>query len=343
MRKVIKEYSGLVYIAVITAVVIVILVCTNELGQIFEALGRLDAVWVWLAGGCIVLYLFLRMATLRFYLARNGHRISWMDAAGVTGAGQFYSAITPSSSGGQPMQVFWLRRMNVPVSLGTASVCVKFLGFQASFLAMGAVMGLAHWGALSGYMEGLRWLVGLGFVINSGLIAAVLLTIPKSRAVDRMIRWLVRMGERFRLVKDGNRALEDFLSMLRDYREALLQMLRKPLDAAAVLGLSLLQVAAYMAVIVCLYRAFGLAGADPAELLTVQLMLFIAAAFVPLPGAAGAQEGGFCVFFRGIFPETELIAAMVCWRFFSYYLLMFMGLAMMVPAKLRMQKEKNLK
>jgi len=50
---------------------------------------------------------------------------------------------------------------------------------------------------------------------------------------------------------------------------------------------------------------------------------------VPLPGAAGAQESGFCVFFRGIFPEDSLAAAMLCWRWFTYYLLMILGLIMM--------------
>ena len=60
-----------------------------------------------------------------------------------------------------------------------------------------------------------------------------------------------------------------------------------------------------MLVPLCLYRAFGLSGWAPADLFTLQLLLFIAAAFVPLPGAAGAQEGGFYLFFRGVFPEGK--------------------------------------
>ncbi|WP_289466243.1 hypothetical protein, partial [Klebsiella pneumoniae] len=85
-------------------------------------------------------------------------------------------------------------------------------------------------------LYGLRWLVVLGFLINSGLIVAVLLTLPKSKAVDRLARWLVRLGEKIRLVKNGDKALAGFLRTLEDYREALLQLLRTPLDAA-VMGL----------------------------------------------------------------------------------------------------------
>jgi uncharacterized protein (TIRG00374 family) len=142
MRELIRKYSGLIFAAAITLAMIAILGGADEMGQIFAALGDLDKRWVWASGGCIALYLFLRMAALKFYLGRRGYRLSWVDAASVTGAGQFYSAITPSASGGQPMQVLYLRRRNVPVSIGTACICVKFLGFQTGFLALGAALGL---------------------------------------------------------------------------------------------------------------------------------------------------------------------------------------------------------
>lgn len=333
MQKILKKYSGLLYIAVITALMAVLIGNTDELGQIVRELKSMDGAWVCAAGGCILGYLFLRMATLKFYLSRQGCGISWSDAAGVTGAGQFYSAITPSASGGQPMQVLWMHRMGVPVSVGTAGVSVKFIGFQTSFLALGALMWIIERREVAAQLTGLRWLVALGFVINSVLIAAVLLTVPNSRAMDGLLRGLVAIGRKLRIVRNPEKAMEGFRNTVKEYRDSLVLLLKRPADAAAVFGLSLLQVLIYMMVPVCLYRAFGLSDADSALILTVQLLLFIAAAFIPLPGAAGAQESGFCVFFRGIFPEGNLIAAMLCWRFFSYYLLLIAGLLMMSWSK----------
>ena len=335
MRKFLKKYAGPLYVALITAVLVVILGCTDELEQIRAALGGLDVKWVWAAAGCIGLYLFLRMATLRFYLSRRGCMISWRQAAGVTGAGQFYSAITPSASGGQPMQVLWLHRLGVPASVGTACVSAKFLGFQSGFLCLGALLATVRRGMLRTQLDGLLWLVAAGYVINAALIACVILTLPKWNAVDRLARLLIRLGGKIRIIRDGEKAFSGFQDALKDYRDALSQLLKAPLDALAVFGLSLLQAASYMAVSVCIYRAFGLSGTSGTDVFTLQLMLFIAAAFVPLPGAAGAQEGGFCAFYRGIFPEGNLVAAMVVWRFFSYYLLLAAGLAMMALARIR--------
>ena len=102
-----------------------------------------------------------------------------------------------------------------------------------------------------------------------------------------------------------------------------------------------------LAELACGFLNFGIL-AQSFAIMTLQLLLFIAAAFVPLPGAAGAQESGFCVFFHGIFQEESLMAAMVCWRFFSYYLLLVVGLIMMAVAGFRRrgcseaQKDKNI-
>lgn len=338
MRQILKKYSGLIYVALITALMAFLLLRSDELGQIWSTLGALDARWVWAAAGCVALYLFLRMATLIYYLARRGHRISWIQAAGVTGAGQFYSAITPSASGGQPMQVLWLHRLNVPASLGTACASAKFLGFQTAMLSLGGLAWLLRRQMVARQLYGLRWLVLLGYAVNALLIIAIILTLPKSRIMDRLILLLIRLGRKLHIVKDGDAVLVSFQTAMRDYREALIQLLRRPADALIVYLLSAAQIAAYMSVAICLYRAFGLSGTDGLSILTLQLMLFIAAAFVPLPGAAGAQEGGFFVFFRGVFPDGQLMAAMISWRFFSYYLLLFAGLGMMALSRICAKK-----
>ena len=328
MRKAIRKYAGAIYVAAMTAAVLAVLLCTDELGRVWEAMRSLDGRWTAAALGCVAAYLFLRMAALRHYLARHGARVSWREAMGATGVGQFYSAITPSSSGGQPMQVLWLRRRGVPASLGTACVSAKFLGFQTAFLALGGALGLLNWRAVSEQLYGFRWLVVAGFAVNGGLIALVMLTLPRAGAAARLGGAMVRLGAKLRLVKRPEEALARFEASFADYRAALLSLLRSPADALAMLGLSLAQVVAYMGVTVCIYHAFGLSGTSDGWIFTLQTLLFIAAAFVPLPGAAGAQESGFVVFFHGVFPESDLAAAMLCWRFFTYYFLLIAGFAM---------------
>ena len=82
---------------------------------------------------------------------------------------------------------------------------------------------------------------------------------------------------------------------------------------------------ALMMVPVCLYHALGLSGIAVIEIITVGVLLYISASYTPLPGASGAQEGGFALFFSGIFPDATLFVALLIWRFFTYYLTIIVG------------------
>ncbi|MDR2903589.1 MAG: flippase-like domain-containing protein, partial [Clostridiales bacterium] len=42
-------------------------------------------------------------------------------------------------------------------------------------------------------------------------------------------------------------------------------------------------------------------------------------AFVPIPGAAGAAEGSFYLFFAIFFGESLLLSAVLIWRVITYY------------------------
>jgi len=228
MRDKLKKYSGALYIVLMTVIVALVLVNNHDAAQIIAALRTMDLRWVGAAALCIGGYLFLRMAVLKYYLRCRGYRITWREAMGVTGAGQFYSAITPSASGGQPMQVLWLHRLGVPVSIGTACVSVKFIGFQAAVLLQGAVLWLADWQKVSAQLYGFRWLVLLGFAMNAGLIAVIFLAILCRSLLDRLIGWLLRLGAKMKLVRRPEALRERFRLSLEDYRAALGTLRKRP-------------------------------------------------------------------------------------------------------------------
>lgn len=335
MLKTLKKNAGLIFVVLVSALTIVILICTDELKQIQALMKILRPSGMIAAVICLLLYFFFRMAAMMYYLRRNGCKVSWRTVIAACGAGQFYSAITPSASGGQPMQVLLLRKRGVPVSVGTVCVSVKFIGFQLAFMLMGSILWLVNHDMVSEQLYGLRWLVAIGYVMNGFQLVLVGSAVWRYDVVERICARLVRLGVRLHVVRRPDQKMEAIRNVLRENRNALVTLLRRPIDAFVIFFFCIMQVIFYMGIILCIYSSFGLNGARPDELLTIQTLLFTAAAFVPLPGAAGAQESGFFAFFRGIFPKDMLIAAMVFWRFITYYLLIVMGLLMMLIGGIR--------
>ena len=74
-------------------------------------------------------------------------------------------------------------------------------------------------------------------------------------------------------------------------------------------------------------------------------MLFISASYTPLPGASGAQEGGFLLYFNGIFTEGTIGLALLVWRFFTYYIFLLIGMLFVLGERIlhitRERKQKS--
>ena len=74
-------------------------------------------------------------------------------------------------------------------------------------------------------------------------------------------------------------------------------------------------------------------------MLTMGVMQYCAAAYTPLPGASGAQEGVFALYFQGLFPGSLMVAGMLAWRFLTFYSVLAVGLVVYLCMKVRTRVE----
>ena len=51
----------------------------------------------------------------------------------------------------------------------------------------------------------------------------------------------------------------------------------------------------------------------------------VVAAYTPLPGASGAQEGVFSLYFQSLLPGDLMLSGLLAWRFITYYLVLIVG------------------
>ena len=61
------------------------------------------------------------------YVMSMYENFSFFEALKVAFVGVFFSAITPSSTGGQPMQLYLMSKKNISVGFGSACMTQKFI------------------------------------------------------------------------------------------------------------------------------------------------------------------------------------------------------------------------
>ncbi len=262
-------------------------------------------------------------------------RIRYLSTLHVTLLGMFYSNVTPAATGGQPMQVFAFKNRGVPVGVSSSSLAVKFFCFQFALLSGGAVLWLTQQPAVNACVGDAKWMIFAGFAINGLSVAVVLLLAINRNIVRAMIVFLLKLGQKLHLIRDLARSSSRADAALEDFSASVDMLVHHPLQILFLLILSWLQLTLLMSASYCVYRALHMQGHSPILLMTLQWLLFIAASFTPLPGASGAQEGGFYLFYESIFPRELQFPALLLWRAVTYYMALIIGLGSVVTESVR--------
>ncbi len=326
------------------ALVVILGSQSGDIGYAWDAVRSVD--WLWVLGAflCWCGHAASEGLILHIFFCQQKVKVNVFTSLLVGLIGMFYSSVTPAATGGQPMQVFSLKKRGVPTGISSSALAVKFFNFQCALLIMTGVMWALNPGIVAQCIDKGRFIVILGFVLNGLSVVGVLLLAINRNIVSAIIVLALRLGSKLRIVKDLAKSTSKADAALYDFRASVDMLKHHPFHMLVLLLSSFLQVAALMSAVYFLYRAFGLDVYSYSEILTLQLLLFVAASFTPLPGSSGAQEGGFYLFFQQVFPAGVLLAALFMWRFFTYYLSILGGMAAVIidnVQSMRMHKGKD--
>ena len=185
------------------------------------------------------------------------------------------------------------------------------------------------------------WILIFGYVYNVICVSFVLMMAVSKRLVWFFMKLIVRAGAKLRLCKDPAATLIKWEDVLETFHSSVLMITRRPMDLVVQLLLGGAQLLSMMVVIFFVYHAFGLSGASYGQLTALGIMLYTSAAYTPLPGASGAQEGVFALYFSQIFPDGIRLMALLLWRFFTYYLSLIVGAVVSVLNGFRPGQKKD--
>lgn len=308
------------------AIVLILGAKNGDILPALDALATAQRPWLLCALCSSLIFILFETLTLHVFFRFQRVPIRFSTSLLTTLIGVFYSNVTPAATGGQPMQLVCLNKRHVPSGISASALTFKFFCFQAALLGLGAVMWALHPHLVQAHIGAERWLIYIGFAINALAVLGVLMLAINRRLVEKIAGALLKLLTRLRILRHPEKAQQKLDRLLSDFHASVSMIRRHPLQLLCLMLLSCMQVLGLMSVIYCVYRAVGLNAMPYASLLTLQLLLFIGAAFTPLPGSSGAQEGGFYLIFRTVFPGEKLLGALLLWRFFTYYLTLILGL-----------------
>lgn len=336
-----ERLLSVIFLLITLGVVLYIGFSGNDIEALGAALRTMSPAFLLLCLVSWMLYVLTDALAVHHFLHMQGKPVKLWQSLHAAMTGIYYSNVTPGATGGQPMEMYCLHKYGVGVGVSGSAMAVKFIVFQAVLLITGAVMWAANGSFVDAHTQGSKWFVVLGYIVNFFSIGMVVLMAISRRAVRWVMDKCIGIGVRLRICKDPDASRQKWENHCESFLSSVHMVIRHPKDMLIQCLIALAQLMSLMLTIIAIYHAFGLSGVSTGELIAMGVLLYIGASYTPLPGASGAQEGGFAVLFRGVFPEAQLFVALLIWRFSTYYLSILAGAALTVVENVASLKKRR--
>jgi uncharacterized protein (TIRG00374 family) len=295
-------------------------------GLMIDVLRSLRPGWICAAVFCMFLYWLVEGKILHLFIRRLYRRSSYLYSFRITMIGQLYNAITPFSSGGQPMQFYYLTKDGYDPGDAASIQALKFIIYQITLVLYCLIMLIWRLAFFKTYLSSWALLTLVGFFIHAAVIVA-LIFFAKSPAVTSLF---LQKGASFlrkiKLIRIEDLA-EKIEKQLKIFHESLNLIDRNIKLRIYAYTLSALQLSLLFIIPYLIYRSLGLQGASPADMLAAQVLANLVYSFAPIPGAVGAAEGSFYLFFNieAFAWGSFLVPAILLWRIITYYFCIIFG------------------
>ena len=323
-----KGYAkGLAFIAGTFAVLCIWLLKQYSIQALWKMMLGVRPLWILAALGLMVVYwvfesLGLHLAVSRFVPTQNPG-----DTFCATMIGQFFNCITPFSSGGQPMQAWYLVKKGVSLSFASCSLLIKFIVYQFVLTIYSALTLLLCFKSFAGRISSIGWLIFVGFGVNLLVITGLLCLGFLRRPTEKVLYGSVSLLKKVKLISEqaASKAKERIQKELMEFYEGFAQIRQDIGGILAMSALTAVQLTAFFLIPLCIFYAFGLGKADVLLMICAGAFVLNFTSFIPLPGAAAGAEIGFHTIFSIFFPTHIMSVAILFWRLLTFYLPICVG------------------
>jgi len=255
--------------------------------------------------------------TLKVFATMRNLTIPFSYLFKITVIGTFFNGITPFSSGGQPAQIVFMQRRGISIGESTAMLVSRFLIYQTVITLLGVVAVFKAYPLVSQKISNLAVLSIFGFALNSIVLVALLLFSLSPKLTEKLIHFVIGFLYKIRIVKRKESSIEKAMRELRFFHSSMKELVRRPFALTTASLSTLAQLVCMISIPYFVALSIG-TPVNYLEITAVQLILFLVISLIPTPGASGVSEGGYVLFFKSFFGDG-IGAALLIWRFFSYY------------------------
>ncbi len=326
-----KTINSLVFVVGLGIIAhLVFLLLTNE-QNVFQYLQRIELYYIVLILCCLLYNWIGHAFRLMIWTRYLGQGFNFRQALKIAIYTELGAAITPTLIGGGPIKLALLMKQGI--STGKAGFLTLLNGFE-DFIMYSIIVIIAFFHAKQSIFKIFRSI--LQFVqeniLQASIGMALLLSLILLSKKYKIFKSVKLIPQKYKTAwSDLKHELTDGWSeMISCFKQIQKTGLKQLLSSVFIL---FTQWMSKFSVLLILLLALDI-DFKPFQVYLQQWIVYLTMIFIPTPGASGGAEATFFLLFEKQLPKDLLPLIISTWRFFMYYLMLFVAVSIIQALRL---------
>jgi len=287
--------------------------------EVLDILKNSNKIYILLGIFCMSLFSIFEALNLKIVLKLFGNKIKFLACYKYALAGFFASSITPSSSGGDPLQLYLMTKDKIPITHSAISLLVKLLSFQFVVVLISLISFFTSYELFNQTLLNYKYLVYLGMFLNTLVLILYYLMIFHKSIITYLVELVCKILTKIHY-KKTDIFKEKMNLQIKEYENVSILLKENKKVLLRVIINTICQMIIYYTIPYFVYLSLGLNEYSLLTFISIQSVLFVSVSSLPFPGAVGISEVTFMHLYKKIFTDTYLASSMLITRFINFYI-----------------------
>ncbi len=336
MRKKEVKWSLIAFaIAAISIVAVVSQARHLSFDGFLDFLAHANPIYLILSVLCMVSYIAFEALGLCRILNAFGYRVRFRTGCLYAASDIYFSAITPSASGGQPASAFFMVGDGISGAVSTVALLLNLIMYTISIMIVGVFAILENpirfmqFGMLS------KVLIVFGYIVLGTLTASFLLLFHKAGAMHSLCDGVLTFLEKLHLIRKVDKKRAKLKKVMDDYTACAAMVSGQRRMLIEVFFFNFFQRVVQICVPAIVFLATGGTLKGAADVWSIQSFVTIGSSCLPIPGAMGVSDYLLLDGLGGIVSPEFAIRLELVSRSISFYSCVLISAAMVLFGYIR--------
>ena len=279
-----------VLIAVLTVWAVTSQTKDFSFSEFVSFLGTLDPMYTALAILAMLCFIVFEALAIRTISISFGYKRSLLKNYSYSSADIYFSAITPSATGGQPASALFMIQDGIPGAVVTVILLVNLIMYTFAILAIGILCFVLSPAFFLNFSILSKILIIAGCVAQIAIAIGFIMLLKNGNILYKIGNFFITLLAKIKLIKKTEAKREKLKASIEAYSSCVEQIKDKKLMLLKAFTFNFLQRSSLVAVTVFAFLAIGGSVDMTLDVWCAQSMVVLGSNTVPIPGAMGVSD-----------------------------------------------------